>query len=143
MLPYSLLMLLTPALATPSTDTPDQSPLGSSLSSGFPWIQSFASIGDSYSAGLGAGDRLDFYCSRYAKSYPNILHTSLLGHNTNRTHQFLSCSGQTSTEILETQVPILNNDLDLLTISAGGNDIGLSPILSNCVYQFYMASEDD
>ena len=146
MLPRSLLLLLTAthALATSSTtNPPDQFPLGTESPTKFPWVQKFASIGDSYSAGLGAGDRLDFYCSRYAKSHPNILHTSLLGSNKLRTHQFLSCSGQTSTEILESQIPALATDLDLLTISAGGNDIGLSPILSNCVYQFYMASEED
>ncbi|KAJ4303118.1 hypothetical protein N0V90_002010 [Kalmusia sp. IMI 367209] len=133
-------LLLLAALAASSD--PAQVPLEIPTTK-FPWIQRLASIGDSYSAGLGAGERIDFYCSRYAKSYPNILHTSLLGKNDNRTHQFLACSGQTSTEILDTQVPALSTDLDLLTISAGGNDIGLSPILSNCVYQFYMASEDD
>jgi lysophospholipase L1-like esterase len=108
----------------------------------FPWIQNFASIGDSYSAGLGSGGRLDWSCSRYAFSYPNILHTSLLGENPNRTHQFLACSGATSTEILQKQVPALKDNLDLLTISAGGNDIGLTPILSDCVYQFYMSASD-
>ncbi|CAN9374987.1 unnamed protein product [Alternaria alternata] len=108
----------------------------------FPWIQRFASVGDSYSAGLGSGDRLDWLCSRYAQSYPNILQTSLLGDNPNRTHQFLACSGATSTEILEKQIPALQDNLDLLTMSAGGNDIGLTPILSNCVYQFYMSAED-
>ena len=29
----------------------------------FPWIQRFASVGDSYSAGLRLGDRLDWLCS--------------------------------------------------------------------------------
>lgn len=145
MLPCSLIILLTAALATSSiTISPEQqAPLEAPPSTKFPWIRRFASIGDSYSAGLGAGDRLDFYCSRYAKSYPHILHTSLLGPNPHRTHQFLACSGQTSTEILTTQVPSLAPSLDLLTISAGGNDIGLAPILSNCVYQFYMASLAD
>lgn len=107
-----------------------------------PWVEDFGSIGDSYSAGLGSGDRLDWSCSRYASSYPHILHTSLLGDSPTRTHQFLACSGATSTEILEKQVPALKDNLDLLTVSAGGNDIGLTPILSNCVYQFYMSSED-
>jgi lysophospholipase L1-like esterase len=108
----------------------------------FPWIQKFASIGDSYSAGLGSGDRLDWSCSRYAYSYPTILHSTLLGDDANRTHQFLACSGAASSEILMKQVPVLRDNLDLLTISAGGNDIGLTPILSNCVYQFYMSAED-
>jgi hypothetical protein len=39
-------------------------------------------------------------------------------------------------------MPGLSDNLDLLTISAGGNDIGLTPILSNCVYQFYFSGED-
>lgn len=108
----------------------------------FLWIEKFASIGDSYSAGLGSGERLDWSCSRYADSYPNMLHSTHLGQNPNRTHQFLACSGADSTEILEKQVPALEENLDLLTISAGGNDIGLTPILGNCVYQFYMSAED-
>jgi lysophospholipase L1-like esterase len=130
--------------ATPSTagslSYTEHMSLGSATK--FPWIQNFASIGDSYAAGLGSGDRLDWSCSRYASSYPNILHTSLLGENPNRTHQFLACSGATSTEILEKQVPALKDNLDLLTMSAGGNDIGLTPILSDCVYQFYMSASD-
>jgi lysophospholipase L1-like esterase len=119
-----------------------QGPLLPSVTTKFRWIQNFASIGDSYSAGLGAGHRLDWLCSRYTHSYPNILHTSLLGTNPNRNHSFLACSGATSTEILATQIPALPSNLDLLTISAGGNDIGLTAILSACIYQFYMAAED-
>jgi lysophospholipase L1-like esterase len=117
----------------------EQVPLSSAK---FPWIRKIASIGDSYSAGLGSGDRLDWSCSRYANSYPNMLYKLLHMEDANRTHQFLACSGAASTEILEKQVPALDTDLDLLTISAGGNDIGLTPILSNCVYQFYMSAED-
>lgn len=33
--------------------------------------------------------------------------------------------------------------VDLLTITAGGNDIGLSPILNDCVYQFYFEGEGE
>lgn len=102
-----------------------------------------ASIGDSYGAGLGSGRRVDFSCSRYDAAYPNILHdlfrTSL---QSDVTHQSLACSGADTTEILAKQVPVLDANLNLITISAGGNDIGLTPILSDCVYQFYMADED-
>ncbi|KAF2028985.1 SGNH hydrolase [Setomelanomma holmii] len=136
MLEYACVALM----LTTSVATAEQTPLATIAK--FPWIRRFASIGDSYSAGLGSGDRLDWSCSRYANSYPNILHTLLLSDDANRTHQFLSCSGATSTEIFEKQVPALSDDLDLLTISAGGNDIGLTPILSNCVYQFYMSGDD-
>ena len=106
------------------------------------WVKNIASIGDSYAAGLGSGKRVDFACSRYNTAYPNIVHDDLRIHGYNTAHQSLACSGADTAEILAKQVPALNTNLDLITISAGGNDIGLTPILSNCVYQFYMASED-
>ncbi|KAF2733524.1 hypothetical protein EJ04DRAFT_513167 [Polyplosphaeria fusca] len=86
---------------------------------------------------------MDWTCSRYNLSYPNILHTSYLGNDSNRTHQFLACTGATTTMILDTQVPLLDQDIDLLTISGGGNDIGLTPILNSCIYQFFMAEDTD
>lgn len=107
----------------------------------FPWIRKFASIGDSYAAGLGAGKRIDFGCSRYGHSHPNLLQTHYLGHDPNRTHDFFACSGATANDIRTLQVPQLGTNLDLLTISAGGNDIGLTPILNDCVYQFYFADD--
>ena len=106
------------------------------------WIKTFASIGDSYAAGLGSGKRVDFSCSRYNTAYPNFVLDDLLTHGYNTTHQSLACSGADTSEILAKQIPALNTNFDLITISAGGNDIGLTPILSNCVYQFYMAGED-
>lgn len=109
----------------------------------FSWIQSMASIGDSYAAGLGSGTRIDFSCSRYSTAYPTIIHDFLRVYGSNATHQSLACSGADTTEILSKQVPAFNStNFNLITISAGGNDIGLTPILSNCVYQFYMAGED-
>ncbi|KAF2114899.1 SGNH hydrolase-type esterase domain-containing protein [Lophiotrema nucula] len=109
----------------------------------FPWIRKFASIGDSYSAGLGAGNRIDWSCSRYDRSYPHLLHQRYLGDSAERAHQFLSCSGATTLMIVDKQVTYLEKDLDLLTISSGGNDIGLTPILNNCIYQFFMASAEE
>ncbi|KAH7122589.1 SGNH hydrolase-type esterase domain-containing protein [Dendryphion nanum] len=111
---------------------------------GFPWIRQFASIGDSYAAGLGAGNRIDFSCSRYEQSYPNILHSlGFLGSASERTHQFLACSGATAVETLQKQVPALTNDIDLLTISAGGNDVGMTPVLDACIFQFRLGGDCD
>lgn len=106
------------------------------------WIRNIVSIGDSYAAGLGSGKRVDFLCSRYNTAYPNIVYDSLRVYDPNRTHQSFACSGANSNEILAKQVPALYDNLHLITISAGGNDIGLTTILSNCIYQFYMAEED-
>ncbi len=86
---------------------------------------------------------MDFSCSRYSSAYPNIVHNSLRIYSWNTTHQSLACSGADTSEILASQIPVLNStSFDVITISAGGNDIGLTPILGNCVYHFYMAGED-
>jgi lysophospholipase L1-like esterase len=133
MLPHSLISLL--LVTVSSLVDAEQIPLQQDTPK-FPWIRKFASIGDSYAAGLGAGSSLDYLCSRYDLSYPHILHTKLLGNDSNRTHQFLACTGATTTMMLATQVPQLAKNLDLLTISGGGNDVGLTFILNDCIYQF-------
>lgn len=50
--------------------------------------------------------------------------------------EYLSCSGATSPEILSSQVSELGTGYDLITVSAGGNDVGLSDILNACVFQW-------
>ncbi|KAF2490541.1 SGNH hydrolase [Lophium mytilinum] len=109
----------------------------------YSWVRTFASIGDSYAAGLGAGNRIDWSCSRYDHSYPSLLNSkTFLGDNPNRTHQYLACSGATSEEVLAKQVSALDEDLDVITVSAGGNDVGLSIIMNQCIYQFFMSKTD-
>ncbi|KAF2811078.1 SGNH hydrolase [Mytilinidion resinicola] len=109
----------------------------------YSWVRSFASIGDSYAAGLGAGNRIDWSCSRYDHSYPSLLNSNgFLGENPNRTHQYLACSGATSEEVLVKQASALDDDLDVITVSAGGNDVGLSIIMNQCIYQFFMSKTD-
>jgi GDSL-like Lipase/Acylhydrolase family len=58
------------------------------------------------------------------------------GFNKNRSFQYLACSGVKSTEILLKQVPLLENNLDLITISAGGNDVALGDVLDSCIFQW-------
>ncbi|OCL14763.1 SGNH hydrolase [Glonium stellatum] len=109
----------------------------------YSWIQKLGAVGDSYAAGLGAGKRLDWSCSRYDHSYPALLHSSLfLGANPYRSFQFLACSGATSEEVVAKQISALDDDLDIVTVSAGGNDVGLSIIMNHCIYQFFMSNQD-
>ena len=76
----------------------------------FSAIKTFATIGDSYAAGIGAGLRTDYKCSRYDHSYPALL-ASYEGLE-NATFQFLACSGALSTDILANQVPAINGIVD-------------------------------
>ncbi|OCK75119.1 SGNH hydrolase [Lepidopterella palustris CBS 459.81] len=110
----------------------------------FSWIQKLASIGDSYASGIGAGNRVEFHCSRYNNSYPYVLNSDgFLGRNSNRTHQNLACSGATTAAVVKKQIPALDDDLDVVTVSAGGNDVGFIKFLNYCIYQFFVSSAND
>jgi hypothetical protein len=94
-------------------------------------------VGDSYTAGLGVGARTDFGCSRYDGGYASIINLDdRFGRNPNRTFQFLACSGLKSTDILNKQVPYLQDNLDVIAVSAGGNDVALGGVLDACIFQF-------
>lgn len=59
------------------------------------WIKDYAAIGDSYSAGIGAGNVLtgpgDSECSRYDGAYSEIVN-EILGPG-QRKYKFVACSG--------------------------------------------------
>ncbi|KAE8423634.1 SGNH hydrolase-type esterase domain-containing protein [Aspergillus pseudocaelatus] len=112
----------------------------------FSSIKKFAAIGDSYSAGIGAGEVLkggaeDVSCSRYDQSYPSIMNRDVrMGGSAAHEFTYLSCSGDESPAIWE-QAKKLDKDYDLITISAGGNDLGFSDIVQNCIYQVSIITE--
>jgi hypothetical protein len=94
-------------------------------------------VGDSYAAGLGSGSRVEYSCSRYNGAYPTLIERDdRFGSNPNRTFQYLACSGVKSTDVLKKQVPHLKPGLDLITLSAGGNDVALGDVLDACIFQW-------
>lgn len=96
----------------------------------YSWVKSLAAIGDSFTAGVGAGNHLgDVYhnqnswiCSRYDLSYPMLV-KSIIGPSV-REFQFPACSGDRSIQIFE-QVKNLKGNIDMLIMTAGGNDLCL------------------
>ncbi|KAF4436965.1 integrin alpha n-terminal [Fusarium austroafricanum] len=110
-------------------------------------IRKLAAIGDSYSAGIGAGDRLgtvfdafkdgsDYACGRYNQAYPYLVNQdSRIGNPSERTFQFLSCSGAVTKDVLDKQIPKLDDNQDAITLSIGGNDVGLVSLLNSCIFQ--------
>jgi hypothetical protein len=92
-------------------------------------VKRLAAVGDSYSSGIGAGNRLgsvgqalqkdsDYACSRYDHSYPYLVNQQL-GDPGSRNFQFKSCSGAVISDVLNNQIPNIDRDQDLILLSAG------------------------
>jgi lysophospholipase L1-like esterase len=92
----------------------------------------YAALGDSYSAGAGVGGALDGgtldACGRSALSYPMLLAPTLPAEEM----QFLACGGATAASI-QTQAAQILAGTDVVTLTAGGNDIGFSPLIGTCM----------
>ncbi|KAK8089862.1 SGNH hydrolase-type esterase domain-containing protein [Apiospora hydei] len=107
----------------------------------FTWVQRFAAIGDSYTAGVGSGARLgglfdlgSWWCSRYDQSYP-VLMKEFVGSEI-EDFQYPACFGDQTGKIYD-QAVALKDNIDLLTLTAGGNDLCLSDIIKSCVVLAY------
>jgi hypothetical protein len=101
------------------------------------WITEWAALGDSFASGPGAGKRSNWWCSRYDGAYGNLINNDQsLGVNPNRNFHYLACLGQTTSEILRDQVNSLSNQQMMITMSAGGNDVGFGDLVDACIYQY-------
>lgn len=100
------------------------------------WISRWAAIGDSFTAGIGSGSlysqrKPDYECSRYDYSYPAILNR-YFGPAV-KDFQFVACSGDKSVDInnqvinmaVYDQINYIKGNLDLVVLTAGGNDLCL------------------
>lgn len=110
----------------------------------------YTALGDSYSAGEGAGD---YYpdtlappkgdgCDRSRNAYPVLLARDLgypLEGFVSDQSSFAACSGAKTRAISQpfkdetAQVKHVHENDSLITISIGGNDIGFAPVLTDCL----------
>ncbi|TPX09106.1 uncharacterized protein E0L32_001631 [Thyridium curvatum] len=99
----------------------------------YPWV----AIGDSFSAGPGAGkpfgDEISGDCFRNDGSYPAQLNKDFPYPNNGM--QFLSCTGAVTSDMIATQIPNMDKDQQVITVSIGGNDVGFGKILKACVFK--------
>ncbi|KAF4982276.1 hypothetical protein FZEAL_2062 [Fusarium zealandicum] len=100
------------------------------------FIKKIAAVGDSYSAGIGPGDGLqgegDENCRRYDHSYPYLINEDeRLVDPPKRKFQFKSCSGAVAENTVESQIPSIDLDQQVILLSAGGNDAELVNILNH------------
>lgn len=91
----------------------------------------YVALGDSYSAGNGAGnyDSASGSCHRSFSAYPHLWANAHAPSSFSDT----ACSGAVTTDVLNNQLGPLNASTGLVTITIGGNDAGFSDVITTCV----------
>ncbi|AGW41816.1 secreted hydrolase [Leifsonia xyli subsp. cynodontis DSM 46306] len=87
----------------------------------------YVALGDSFAAGMGGGGEYG-KCRRSPKSYPDIF-TRDTGVNLVVN---AACAGATTADLLKHQLIALDDRTELVTLSIGGNDLGVAAIAVDC-----------
>ncbi|MFP3464945.1 SGNH/GDSL hydrolase family protein [Leifsonia sp. SIMBA_070] len=111
------------ATAVPApTSTPDPFPKEPLTAS-----TRYVALGDSFAAGMGAGAEQGS-CRLSANSYPSVFaRKSGIDLIVNA-----ACAGATTSDLLKHQLIALDDRTDLVTVSIGGNDLGVAAIAGDC-----------
>lgn len=93
----------------------------------------YVALGDSYSSGVGAGSYLSDSgsCQRSSKAYPSLWAAA----NAPASFSFTACSGATTSTVKSSQLTPLNTSTTLVSVTAGGNDVGFANVMQTCVLQ--------
>ncbi|MEU1276398.1 SGNH/GDSL hydrolase family protein [Streptomyces sp. NPDC005799] len=91
-------------------------------------------LGDSYSSGVGAGDydANDASCKRSANAYSQRW-IKEFSEEAVAKFAFVACSGATTAEVESRQLSSLSAETTMVTMSIGGNDVGFSPVVGQCL----------
>lgn len=114
-------------------------------------IKGYTALGDSYAAGIMAGDELDSNCWRYSDGYPGQLNrSSILG--SGHSFDYRACSGALmeeasssssgSSKAIQKQIDGMSA-ADFVTVSIGGNDAGFFKLLDGCIFNFQGPASHD
>lgn len=88
----------------------------------------YVALGDSYSAGTGAGSNSGS-CERSPNAHPALWAAA----NSPASFTFVACNGATTSDIINSQLSSLDSSTTLVSVTAGGNDAGFSSVLETCV----------
>jgi len=93
--------------------------------------RNYVALGDSYSSGVGAGSYTSESgsCDRSPNAYSALWAKAHLP----TSYVSVACSGATTTSVINTQLSALSTATNLVSVTAGGNDVGFSNIMQTCV----------
>lgn len=88
----------------------------------------YAALGDSYSSGVGTGNESGS-CDQSPDAYGPLWDSA----NSPSSFDFAACSGATTSDVINTQVPTLSSSDTLVSLTIGGNDVGFSSTMETCI----------
>ena len=91
----------------------------------------YVALGDSYSSGVGAGSYIaaSGNCLRSTKAYSALWAAA----HSPASYVSLACSGAKTSDVIGNQLGALSAATTLVSITIGGNDVGFSTVLTDCV----------
>jgi lysophospholipase L1-like esterase len=97
----------------------------------------YVALGDSYSAGTGAGpySAAGRSCERSAHAYPQLWASQ----HTPASFTSVACAGATTATVLDDQLSALTGATTLVSLTIGGNDVGFSHVMETCVLEWNSA----
>lgn len=113
-------------------------------------ITEWTAMGDSYASGIGAGAKPQDdpkYCFRCSNAYPELVQSGQGSLQPNpEKFNFVACSGAKFPEILDWQTnnfdrpgrPSWGAAPEFVTLTMGGNDVGILPLILTCIYSIPM-----
>lgn len=96
-------------------------------------MQPYVALGDSYSAGVGGGDRRGL-CFRGRNGYPPLLAQAL-----QQGLDYQACSGAIIDSMRRTQFGALTNQTQTVTLTIGGNNAGFATVVSRAASPSWLA----
>ena len=90
----------------------------------------YVALGDSYSAGVGAGSNSGS-CDRSPNAYPALWSSA----HSPASFTFAACSGATTSTVISGQLSALSSGTTLVSVTVGGNDVGFSSVMETCVLE--------
>lgn len=113
-------------------------------------ITEWTAMGDSYASGIGAGALPQDdpnHCFRCSNAYPELVQSGQGSLQPNpEKFNFVACSGAKFSEILDWQTnnfdrpgrPSWGSAPEFVTLTMGGNDVGILPLILTCIYSIPM-----
>jgi len=91
----------------------------------------YVALGDSYSSGVGTTSSYLNSCDQSTSAYP-YLYAQAAGASS---FSFEACTGATTSDVINSQLGTLSSSTTLVSITIGGNDVGFSTIMEDCILE--------